>query len=281
LPPGWCGKQHACAVLADLARHEHLLFIDADVRLAPDAALKSVRFLQGAGADLVSGLPHEETETWAERLLIPLFHFILLGFLPLWCMRHSRYPAFGAACGQFLLTTRDAYRRAGGHQSIRRSRHDGIDLPRAYRRARLRTDLLDATPLARCRMYRSAGEVFRGFAKNATEGLAAPALLLPATAVLGLGQVLPALLFPIALCMGAAPMAWFLSGTALACAVLPRLASVRRFHQPLGGALLHPLGVAVFLGIQWFALALELTGRSVAWKGRPNVPRTASPATRT
>ena len=29
LPPGWCGKQHACKVLAGLSRHPLLVFIDA------------------------------------------------------------------------------------------------------------------------------------------------------------------------------------------------------------------------------------------------------------
>ena len=34
LPPGWSGKQHACAALAGFARHELMVFVDADVRLA-------------------------------------------------------------------------------------------------------------------------------------------------------------------------------------------------------------------------------------------------------
>src|SRR5262249_61852699 len=36
LPEGWCGKQHACHVLAGCACHPLLAFLDADVRLAPD-----------------------------------------------------------------------------------------------------------------------------------------------------------------------------------------------------------------------------------------------------
>jgi len=37
LPPGWCGKQHACHILSQHARHPLLVFVDADVRLAPEA----------------------------------------------------------------------------------------------------------------------------------------------------------------------------------------------------------------------------------------------------
>jgi cellulose synthase/poly-beta-1,6-N-acetylglucosamine synthase-like glycosyltransferase len=58
LPPGWCGKQHACWVLSGLARHPLLVFLDADVRIAPDALSKMAAFLKTSGAHLASGIPH-------------------------------------------------------------------------------------------------------------------------------------------------------------------------------------------------------------------------------
>ena len=96
-------------------------------------------------------------------------------------MRRSRHPAYGAGCGQLFLARREAYETAGGHAAIRATLHDGVKLPRAFRAAGLRTDLFDATDVASCRMYRNAGEVWRGLAKNATEGLAAPGKIVPAT----------------------------------------------------------------------------------------------------
>jgi cellulose synthase/poly-beta-1,6-N-acetylglucosamine synthase-like glycosyltransferase len=57
LPPGWCGKQHACARLAERAAGDWLLFLDADVRLAPDAASRLVAFAETSSAALVSGFP--------------------------------------------------------------------------------------------------------------------------------------------------------------------------------------------------------------------------------
>ncbi|HSF39970.1 MAG TPA: glycosyltransferase, partial [Thermoanaerobaculia bacterium] len=41
LPAGWCGKQHACAILARHARNPLLLFVDADVRLAPSGLARA------------------------------------------------------------------------------------------------------------------------------------------------------------------------------------------------------------------------------------------------
>jgi Glycosyltransferase like family 2 len=272
LPPGWNGKQHACAVLGRLARHPLLLFVDADVRLAPDGAARAAAFLAASGADLASGIPRQETVTFLERLLLPLIHFVLLGFLPISRMRASRHPAYGAGCGQLFLTTREAYAAMGGHGAIRSSLHDGVALPRAFRRAGLATDLFDATGIATCRMYRSAGEVWRGLAKNATEGLAAPEKVVPATLLLLAGQVMPPLLMLLAL-LGRLPILVLIpAGIGTAAAYLPRLIAVRRFRQPLDGALLHPLAIGVFLALQWVALGRRLLGRPAGWKGRVYSP---------
>jgi hypothetical protein len=267
LPAGWNGKQHACAVLARLARHPLLLFADADVRLAPDGAARAAAFLAAGGADLASGVPRQETVTFLERLLIPLIHFVLLGFLPFERMRRSRHPAYGAGCGQLFLARREAYEQAGGHTAIASSLHDGVALPRAFRRAGLATDLFDATEVASCRMYRNAGEVWRGLAKNATEGLAAPEKIVPVSLLLAAGQILPPVLLVLALVRGL-PGTATISALGTVAALLPRLTAVRRFRQPLDGALLHPLGIAVFLAIQWTALAGKLLGRPAGWKGR-------------
>ncbi|MGL4550923.1 MAG: glycosyltransferase family 2 protein, partial [Gemmataceae bacterium] len=260
LPVGWCGKQHACHVLAGQARHPLLLFVDADVRLEPDGVARLAEFLRSSGADLVSGIPLQHTGTLAENLLIPLIHFVLLGFLPIAGMRTFRMAAFGAGCGQLFLARAEAYHAAGGHAAIRASLHDGVKLPRAFRAAGRRTDLCDATALASCRMYRGAAETWSGLAKNATEGLASPAMIVPATLLLGGGQVLPFAM------LGFAPSP--LAAAAVALAYLPRLAGVVRFRQPVVGAVLHPVGVALLLAIQWYALGRSLLGGRATWRGR-------------
>ena len=268
LPAGWCGKQHACANLAMLASHDLLVFMDADVRLAPDALRRMGWFLESSGADLVSGFPLQETGSFSERVVLPLMHFLLLGFLPISRMRKSRAAAFGAGCGQLFLARRDAYDASGGHEAIRDSLHDGLTLPRSFRRAGLATDLFDATHLARCRMYRNAAEVWNGLAKNATEGLGAPRTIIPASLMLLGGQVLPFILLGTYVGTGAGPVATMLAAAAASTAWLPRLLAVRLFQQPLSGALLHPLGIVWLLAVQWYALARQVAGRPARWKGR-------------
>jgi cellulose synthase/poly-beta-1,6-N-acetylglucosamine synthase-like glycosyltransferase len=267
LPRGWCGKQHACHVLAGHARHPLLVFADADVCLAPDALARIADLLERRGLDLASGFPLEQTGTLPEALIVPLIHVLLLGYLPIWIARQTRHPAFGAGCGQLMAVRRDAYQRAGGHAAISSSRHDGLMLPRAFRRAGCEADLFDATDLARCRMYRGGREVWQGFAKNATEAMAKPLALPVWTLLLGGGHVLPFFVLLPALAVGswAAVAA---SAVAGACVYGTRIVLALRFRQSWLGALLHPLGIALLLALQWSALVAELRGRPAIWRGR-------------
>jgi Glycosyl transferase family 2 len=271
LPAGWCGKQHACWVLAQKARHPLLVFLDADVRLAPNALSRITAFVEATGADLASGIPYQETGSFLEKLVIPLIHFILLGFLLIPWMRRSRLASLSAGCGQLFIAKAIAYQRCGGHAAIRHSLHDGIKLPRAFRASGFKTDLFDATGLASCRMYGTARDVWFGLAKNAGEALAAPALIVPMTVVLLGGQVLPVILLALSLISSPYPFTarqLGLSALATALVYYPRLAASVRFRQDLLGALLHPVGILVLVSIQWFAFVRHALGRPSSWKGR-------------
>src|SRR4051812_12645867 len=112
-------------------------------------------------------------------------------------MRNSLQPSLGAGCGQWFMTTKAAYFHVEGHGHplVRNSRHDGIKLPRAYRAKGLMTDLCDATDEATCRMYRSAAQVWNGFAKNAGEGMGGNVSIWIWSLLLVAGHVLPFALF--------------------------------------------------------------------------------------
>jgi hypothetical protein len=59
----------------------------------------------------------------------------------------------------------------------------------------------------------------------------------------------------------------------VALAYAPRLLEALRFRQSLASAILHPLGVAVFLVIQWYALARRVAGLKTTWRGRSLDPQ--------
>ena len=289
LPTGWNGKQHACWALAHAARNPVFCFVDADVRLESDCVSRMANFLRAGENGLVSGFPQQVTGTFLEWMLLPLIHFVLLGFLPISRMRAGTDPAFAAGCGQFIMADREAYFASGGHSGIKLTMHDGLRLPKLFRDHGFRTDLADITNFAQCRMYTNAADTWNGLAKNATEGLAAPARIVPITILLVLGQVLPfvmAALIPqwilghaMAYYLAPRPAHWMLSpqlvvavmclaAISLITAWLARWLGVHRFKQDWRGALLHPLGILLLIAVQWFALIRKLQGGRVTWKDR-------------
>ncbi len=295
LPSGWCGKQHACHQLAGLARFSYLVFMDADVRLAPDALAKMLHFMESERTRprlnlwnwltgkpawsnvtryaLASGVPRQITGTWLEKALIPLIHFVLMGFLPMRWMRSRTSPAYGAGCGQLFIARAEDYRTVQGHRQIRNSLHDGVKLPRAFRKQGFMTGLFDATDLATCRMYRGARETWRGLGKNAIEGLAAPNMIAGMTSLLVFSQVVPWALLPFT--TGAA---FWLALAAALVSITPRWLAAARFKQSSLGALLHPLGIVLLLAIQWQAFARWWLKIPSAWKGRNYGAAVATPA---
>jgi hypothetical protein len=172
-------------------------------------------------------------------------------------MERDVSPALGAGCGQIFVARREAYRLAGGHGAIRASLHDGITLPRAFRAAGIMTGLFDATSLASCRMYQDSAGVWEGLTKNATEGMAKPVALPIWTVILAGGHVLPFLLLPAPLALIACGCAWGLRGVL-----------AWRFRQSWISALLHPVGMAALLVLQWAALLRAAAGVKATWRGR-------------
>ena len=263
LPVGWSGKVHACHVLARLADAPNLLFIDADVHLAPEAAARLAGAL--ANTDLVSGVPRQRMESLAELVIIPMINMLLLGYLPILLARRDPRPALAAACGQMIVVRAEAYAASGGHAAIRASLHDGLALPRRFREAGVRTDLVDGSSLASCRMYAGWHSVVHGVLKNATEGIATPIALPIWTLLLLGGHVLPWVLLPFAFHSSIAATL-----IVLACAgpLVARLIQALSCREPLRSVPLNPIAVVALLALQWLALGRRWTGRVESWRGR-------------
>ncbi len=279
LPEGWNGKQHACWRMAraamngiggeaPLRENERLLFTDADVRFTPDAVRRAVGEAERLDAPLLSGFPRQLTGTPAEAALVPMMFYLLLGYLPMGRMRKTLDPATSAGCGQFILMTRAAYEASGGHESVKDSMHEGVKLPRAVRRAGLRSDLFDASDITSVRMYRGFRETWRGFAKNAYEGLGSPVLLLFMTGLHLFGHLFPwGVVLSVAFGFEPGGPALALAALAIVLQLSQRVRLARQLNHSMVGALLHPVGILGMTLVQWHSFWLHLRGRRT-WRGR-------------
>ena len=167
LPPGWLGKPHACHQLARAARvSDVLVFVDADVQLAPHAVRAAVGLLDRHALDFVSPYPRQLAGSVAERIVQPLLQWSWLTFLPLRLAEHARRPSMAVANGQFLAVRRAAYERAGGHAAVRAAVLDDVALARELRRHGARGGVVDGTGLGACRMYDGWVDLRDGYAKS-------------------------------------------------------------------------------------------------------------------
>jgi Glycosyl transferase family 2 len=193
LPDGWLGKPHACEQLARAATGSVLVFVDADVVLAPQAVAATVQLLRAAGLDLASPYPRQIAETWSERLVQPLLQWSWLTLLPLRRAETSPRPSLSAANGQVLAVDAEAYRRVGGHGAVRAAVLDDVALVRALKAAGGRGGVVDGTWLATCRMYESWPALRAGYTKSAWAAFGSPAGAAAVVAALGVLYVVPPL----------------------------------------------------------------------------------------
>ena len=275
LERGWVGKPHCCYQLSRYARFPILLFVDADVRLRNDALKRLSARMKDNRLKLLSGFPKQVTVSFAEKLVIPLIHFLLLGYLPILAMRKSKWAAFAAGCGQFIAVDRKAYHAVGGHRMIPESMHDGLTLPHAFRRKKYVTDIFDAGDIAECRMYDSMSSVWSGFKKNATEGMATVLALPVWTVLLVGGHLVPFIALPLFVINGP-DRSEILLCLVVACvlSIFQRALLALRFGQSWPGVLMHPLAITFVLMIQWSALFGKALGKPSRWRGRSYVSGT-------
>jgi chlorobactene glucosyltransferase len=276
VPPNWIGKSWACQQLADEARGEFLLFTDADTIHAPGALAAVVSWQAKTRADLLTLWTFQITETWGEKLVIPLLYVVAAAYVPhwflVWCQRSPRLAAalprdtlraLGAANGQFLFFRRESYDLIGGHRAVHADLVEDVALGReiAARTADgLKLVGCDGTHLVQCRMYRSFGEMWEGFTKN----------LRPVFEGNSFGFMVAIAFQAIVMVL---PFAWLCFRpdwkivAAIGLILAMRVIAAIRFRSSWSSVILHPVGYIIALTIALNSFR-KTSGTGVTWKGR-------------
>lgn len=268
LPDGWLGKAWACQQLADAARGDVLLFTDADTVHTP-GMIRCVVGAMAGGADLVTAFPEQETGSWSEVLLVPLMLFTVWTLLPVGRVWSDPSARFVAANGQLLAFTRAAYTAIGGHAAVCGSVLDDMGLARRAKRGGLRVRLADGVGTVRTRMYRSAGETWRGFSKNAYGLVGGTIVGAVGIAVLMLAlYVAPLVSLLVGVAAGRDGWTWrWLPLLLLLMLCVQRGIVAVRGRLPLWHVALHPLSVLLFVVILANSVRWHRRGYG-EWKGR-------------
>ena len=270
-PSGWAGKPWACARAAGESTGDLLCFVDADVRLAPDAIVALADEMVRRGAGLISGYGSWTLVSFWERVVVPAVGWLIRGAVDLNAANDPGRPeAF--ANGQVIMVQRGAYEAMEGHSVVRDQVLEDVRLAEQFKR-RGHTCAMTVAPWAfQVRLYHSLGEIFRGYSKNLYEGMGrSPITGLGAVLFIFVGALLPfaALGFGLVARLvwnWAIPGNFWLAWCAAVCALqlVFRWRLERRDGRSGAIAWAHPLANLVLVAI----LLRSIFSMEVRWKGR-------------
>ncbi|MDE0107802.1 MAG: glycosyltransferase family 2 protein [Bryobacterales bacterium] len=267
LPPGWFGKPHAAQHGADAATGEVLLFTDADVTFAPDAAALGVRHLVRERLDHLAAAPRL-TLTGTMLQACATAALLLIGARHrLWKVQDPRSSAFFGV-GSFTVMRADSYRALGGHRRVALRPDEDLRLGQAVKKSGMRSAFLKGEALMECRWYLSLRGFIRGLEKNFFAALDYSVFTVTgATATLVWLAVGPLVLAPLLLSAGHALAGLLFAACPLIYWVLASTVS-RDDSYPWWSAIPFPLAALVIAYTIWRSALLTMF-RGVVWGGPP------------
>lgn len=262
LPLGWIGKCHALSLGAESTDSAWLLFTDADVTLAPEAARRAVSLALRGGWDHVAVGPDMHIETLGEAVFVAAFVVIFNATIRPWLASDPRRrEAIGI--GAFNLVRRESYVRSGGHAKLRLELLDDMALGKILKQSGARQTMAGHDRMISVRWHYGVRGLIRGIEKN----------MFPAARY----RLLPSLFAPwVLLAIAFAPYAGlFLPGPVPKIVALVAWLGVflsyreasRTVDIQLWQALLMPLGVTLFVYSFVRSMVVTLAQGGVRWRG--------------
>jgi chlorobactene glucosyltransferase len=165
VPGGWAGKNNAAALGAAAAGQAWLLFVDADAEALPGACAHALQQAIAGDAGLFSFSPEQVTVKWYEKALIPFIYCRLARKFPYEAVNNPK-KRLAAANGQFLMIHRSVYDAIGGHAGVAGDILEDVAIAQHVKNAGYAMRFVSGKGFVRARMYRSFGEMWRGWKKN-------------------------------------------------------------------------------------------------------------------
>ncbi|HUT79968.1 MAG TPA: glycosyltransferase [Candidatus Bathyarchaeia archaeon] len=121
LPKGWIGKNYGCHIGYNIAKGEILLFTDADTVHKPESLRIFVSTLLEKKIGLLTAFPYQELRKWWESIVPIYFYLSNISSGGIKNVNDPKEDDSFLGIGQYLLFTREAYNKIGGHERIKGS----------------------------------------------------------------------------------------------------------------------------------------------------------------
>lgn len=268
-PKDWMGKAWACLKGAEQAKGRLLLFLDADVRLAPGGLAKLLGTYESSNCTISVQPYHRISKAYEE--LSMFFNVILIGAngtgLP---TKNSNVGLYGP----LILISKADYEGIGGHRAAQKTITDDLALGDALTSAGKKYKLFLGGGDISFRMYAEGIKaLLHGWTKNFATGAGkTPARL----RILMFGWVTSCTAAPLymlqALWIGdhgwaLAYLLFYGIWVAELNRIVPRVGNFSRV-----ALFVYPIFMVVFLAVFCWSLWKKLFHRQVTWKGRKMKP---------
>lgn len=267
---GWIGKSAVCWEGAQAAQGDWLLFLDADIFLAEKDSLEKMAsaFQNRDGSGVLSIQPYHVVKYSYENLSAIFNIMVLAGMNRFSFLRDRLQPA--GAFGPTLLCDRQEYFQIGGHEQVRNSIMENVQLGKLFLEHGLPVSLYGGKDAVHFRMYpEGMQQLSQGWSKSfASASLSThPMILAAASGWIG-GALLAGAALPLAFFLDDAVFGWaVLLGYLLYFLQFSRMAHlVGNFHWL--ALFFYPVLFLYFIFLFiWSSLKTHLF-HTVSWKGR-------------
>jgi chlorobactene glucosyltransferase len=270
LPEDWAGKPYACYQLAQKARGDWLLFVDADTIHEPHMLRSTLALTIEEKASLLSGFPRQLARSFSQKIIIPVFYFILLSWIPLWLLHHTKKPKPSMAIGQFFFFAKDEYWRIGGHKIVKDKIVEDVFMGIAVAKHGGRHIAVDLSPVVSTNMYNDMGSTWRGLGRSIYSlATMAPLGLVAAVLIAYYTYIAPFFWLLNGFFIGSEPLLWRgIVVMQIIITLFMRWLVDNRFHEPSISMWFHPIGLLFYLANVLYAMGRWVIGAGVTWKER-------------
>lgn len=263
-PEGWLGKTWACETGVRASKGKRLLFLDADVRLAPDV-LSTLMSEYGDGDRVISVQPYHCVPKGYEQLAL-FFNVLQFGANGVSLPRPREIGLFGPV----IFMSRNALDAVQGFSGVCSCIVEDLALGERLRESGIEFRLFSGGRLISFRMYRDGiGSLIQGWTKNFAAGAARTPIWLFALVFL---WVMGCTSAPFRLILSAVRGAWIEAALQGALYIV-WIMELRRIASKLGSfkfpvVALYPLSLGLFLWVFSQSCWKKVMKRPVQWKGR-------------
>ncbi|WP_256762121.1 glycosyltransferase family 2 protein [Cohnella sp. WQ 127256] len=261
IPEGWTGKSWAVWNGYLHASGDVFAFLDADIRLAPNA-LSALIQARERSKGVISVVPFHHTEKLYEKLAMVLN---MLGIFTFTSIFERRNPGKGLY-GSCILALREDYEKINGHESVKSEVLDDLFLGSKFSEAGVPINNYIGYGLVSFRMYpQGIQSEIEGFSKGAVLS----------TSTLSLLTIIPIAMWVVGLIVSGTVFIFANTSWAVPLFIGYLMYMVQLFYfiRYVGAfgfviPILHVVSTLFFIGIMLYSLYQVVILRKVRWKGR-------------